>query len=373
MHSVRRIKAIMFKEVWQLARDKITFAMIVMIPLVQLVLFGYAINTDVRQLPVGWLDLSQTSASRQFLLDVQASQVVQLRQPLTDNQQGERLLQAGAISAMLLIPADFQRRLQERQHGDMRRPLAQWITDGADPISSGVINGLKQLPLPSRGHPVDMAVPSAALFEVVHWYNPERRSAVFIVPGLIAVILTMTMILFTSAAIVREREQGNLEFLINTPVRPLELMLGKILPYMVIGALQVLLILLLGHLLFAVPLPMQWTSLALATLLFILASLTLGLLISTRAQTQLQAMQLTVFILLPSILLSGFMFPFAAMPTAAQYLAELLPATHYVRLVRAIVLKDAHWTVLSSDLLALLIFTGIGLLLATLRFRKRLD
>lgn len=192
-------------------------------------------------------------------------------------------------------------------------------------------------------------------------------------PGLIAVILTMTMILFTSAAIVREREQGNLEFLINTPVRPFELMLGKILPYMLIGAVQVALILGLGHALFAVPVPREIGSLVMVTLLFILASLTLGLLISTRAQTQLQAMQMTVFILLPSILLSGFMFPFVAMPKPAQYIAELLPATHYVRLVRAVVLKDAHWTALGTDVLALLTFIVIGMTLATLKFHKRLD
>lgn len=230
------------------------------------------------------------------------------------------------------------------------------------------------MPLPQRtaNHRAS-SLPASALFEVVNYYNPERRSAVNIVPGLIAVILTMTMILFTSAAIVREREQGNMEFLINTPIKPLELMIGKILPYIAIGIIQVSILLGLGHVLFAVPLPEQWVSFWLVTLLFILASLTLGLLISTKAQTQLQAMQLTVFILLPSILLSGFMFPFVAMPAPAQNIAELLPATHYVRLVRAVVLRDAHWSELIGDISVLLCFIVVGITLATMQFRKRLD
>lgn len=378
MLSLRRINAIFIKEIWQLARDRITFAMIVMIPLVELILFGYAINTDVRQVPAAVVDYSQTSAARRLVADLSVSQVVNFQLQTPSETAALAALQAGTVQAVLVIPADLERRLDERSKGDLRRPLAQWISDGSDPMVGGAIGGLRQMPLPvdsprASPYPHDTAVPLSTVFEVVHLYNPERRSAVNVVPGLIAVILTMTMILFTSAAIVREREQGNLEFLINTPVRPLELMLGKILPYIFIGVVQVAIILGIGHLLFAVPLPSQWGSLVVVTLLFILASLTLGLLISTRAQTQLQAMQLTVFILLPSILLSGFMFPFVAMPKPAQYIAELLPATHYVRLVRAVVLRDAHWTMLMSDVLALCLFIGVGMTLATLRFAKKLD
>ncbi len=378
MLSLRRINAIFIKEIWQLARDRITFAMIVMIPLVELILFGYAINTDVRQVPAAVVDYSQTSAARRLVADLSVSQVVNFQLQTPSETAALAALQAGTVQAVLVIPADLERRLDERSKGDLRRPLAQWISDGSDPMVGGAIGGLRQMPLPvdsprASPYPHDTAVPLSTVFEVVHLYNPERRSAVNVVPGLIAVILTMTMILFTSAAIVREREQGNLEFLINTPVRPLELMLGKILPYIFIGVVQVAIILGIGHLLFAVPLPSQWGSLVVVTLLFILASLTLGLLISTRAQTQLQAMQLTVFILLPSILLSGFMFPFVAMPKPAQYIAELLPATHYVRLVRAVVLRDAHWTMLMTDVLALSLFIGVGMTLATLRFAKKLD
>ena len=375
MLSLSRIQAIFLKEIWQLSRDRITFAMIVMIPLVQLMLFGYAINTDVRHVPAALVDLTGgSSIARQLAWDLQASQAVSFDGDYTSVQSATAAMTAGDIHAILVIPADVERRLDELRRGQSQRPLAQWITDGSDPMLGNAIAALRQMPLPQRvpSHR-EAAVPASGVFELVNYYNPQRRSAVNIVPGLIAVILTMTMILFTSAAIVREREQGNMEFLINTPIRPLELMLGKILPYIVIGLIQVAIILGLGHGLFAVPLPTQWFSLWFVTLLFILASLTLGLLISTRAQTQLQAMQLTVFILLPSILLSGFMFPYVAMPKPAQYLAELLPATHYVRLVRAVVLRDAHWTVLSNDVLVLLAFIIIGMTLATLQFRKRLD
>lgn len=378
MLSLSRIHAIFRKEIWQLSRDRITFAMIVMIPLVQLMLFGYAINTDVRQVPAALVDQSNSSAARQLAADLQASQAVRFVPGFADLPKAKTALSAGQVNAILVIPADFERRLDERRLDERRRggnrAIAQWITDGSDPMLGNAVNALRQMPLPQLA-PIhrEAAVPQSALFDVVNFYNPERRTAVNIVPGLIAVILTMTMILFTSAAIVREREQGNMEFLINTPIRPLELMLGKILPYIAIGLLQVAIILGLGHGLFAVPLPEQWLSLWLVTLLFILASLTLGLLISTKAQTQLQAMQLTVFILLPSILLSGFMFPYVAMPKPAQYIAELLPATHYVRLVRAVVLRDAHWTSLMNDIMVLAAFIVVGMTLATLQFRKRLD
>ncbi len=374
MLDLGRIYAIFRKELWQLSRDRITFAMIVMIPLVQLVLFGYAINTDVRHVPAAVVDQSGSSAARQLLADLQASQAVSfVEQQFHDVPSATKAMTAGEVHAILVIPTDFERRLDERQRGSSR-PLAQWITDGSDPMLGNAINALRQMPLPERtaNHRAS-SLPASALFEVVNYYNPERRSAVNIVPGLIAVILTMTMILFTSAAIVREREQGNMEFLINTPIKPLELMIGKILPYIAIGIIQVSILLGLGHALFAVPLPEQWGSFWLVTLLFILASLTLGLLISTKAQTQLQAMQLTVFILLPSILLSGFMFPFVAMPAPAQSIAELLPATHYVRLVRAVVLRDAHWSELIGDISVLLCFIVVGITLATMQFRKRLD
>jgi ABC-2 type transport system permease protein len=208
---------------------------------------------------------------------------------------------------------------------------------------------------------------------VRNFYNPERRSAVNIVPGLIGVILTMTMVLFTAVAIVRERERGNLELLINTPVKTVELMVGKIVPYVLIGLVQVTLILLLGVMLFGVPIHGRVEHIYLAALVFIAANLTLGLVISTLAKTQFQAMQMTFFFFLPSILLSGFMFPFDGMPRPAQLIAELLPLTHFVRLIRGIMLRGANVLDLSFDLFALGLFMLVTLSIAVMRFRKRLD
>ena len=215
--------------------------------------------------------------------------------------------------------------------------------------------------------------PLVPLFEVRNFYNPERRSAVFVVPGLIGVILTMTMAMFTAVAIVRERERGNLEMLINTPVSSLELMIGKVLPFVAIGLVQVTLIMLVGMWLFEVPVSGQVSDVYLAALLFIAANLTLGLLISTLAQTQFQAMQMTIFFFLPSILLSGFMFPFDGMPRAAQYIAELLPLTHFVRLIRGIMLRGAELGMMAGELRALAIFMVVTMAIAVLRFSKRLD
>lgn len=377
MLSLDRTTAIAVKEFKQLVRDRITFAMIVMIPLVQLLLFGYAINTDVRQVPAGYVDDSGSSVGAALIQDIAASQVVQWRARYASIEQAEQAITRGEVAAVLYLPPDLTRRLADRQFNPdgneptQQRPLGHWITDGSDPMLSAAVKGLRQFPVQLKGPP--MLVPAPVSFELVSYFNPEGRTAVNIVPGLVAVILTMTMILFTSAAIVREREQGNMEFLINTPVRPLELMLGKIVPYMLVGFIQMGIILGLGHLLFSVPLPGNVLALLVTTLLFVLASLTLGLLISTRAQSQLQAMQMTVFVLLPSILLSGFMFPFEAMPKPAQWIAETLPATHYVRLSKAVILRGASWPDLVPDMAALLVFFVLGLLIATMRFKKRLD
>ena len=218
--------------------------------------------------------------------------------------------------------------------------------------------------------PVNRSVPT---FEVTLLYNPEQRSVVNTVPGLVAIILTMTMIMFTSAAIVRERERGNMELLITTPLASIELMIGKIFPYIFIGAIQVIIILGLGYFFFDTPINGELWQLALATLLFIFASLVLGLVISTLATNQLQSTQMTIFILLPSILLSGFMFPYEGMPEMAQYIAEALPATHFIRLIRGVVLRDVAVVEMSFDMLWLIAFSLIGLVVAAMRFKKTLD
>nr|MBA3565104.1 ABC transporter permease [Gammaproteobacteria bacterium] len=242
--------------------------------------------------------------------------------------------------------------------------------DGSDPVIEGIARGLTELPAPDR---LVVREEDSPVFEVRTYYNPERRSAVQIVPGLIGVILNLTMVLFTAIAIVRERERGNLELLITTPVATPELMLAKIAPYVLIGLIQVTIILAAGVWLFDVPVRGSLIDLYLASLLFIAAALSLGLLISTLAQTQFQAMQLTVFTFLPSILLSGFMFPFAGMPRVAQWIAEILPLTHFVRLVRGILLRGAGLPELMTPVYALAGFFAVTVTLAILRFRKRLD
>ncbi len=368
MFSLQRIASVVQKELKQLSRDRMTFGMVVMIPLVQLLLFGYAINTDVRHIPVGVVDLSGSAAARIIEQAVVATQVVEVKQYFNTPAEAEQAIVRGDVRAALVFPTDLSARMVREE------VLAQWLVDASDTMISSAILQLRQMPLDQLM--VDPALHRAThqpSFEVALFFNPTRRSAVNIVPGLTAVILTMTMILFTSTAIVRERERGNLELLITTPIRPIELMIGKIVPYIFIGLLQVSIILLLGNIVFEVPINGSLFHVYAATLLFIAASLTLGLIISTIAKTQLQAMQMTIFVLLPSILLSGFMFPYEAMPKLAQNIAEILPATHFMRMIRGVVLRGAEVQVLVYDSLWLLGFSALGLILAALRFSKRLD
>ena len=364
INSFRRTMAITKKEIRQLKRDRITFAMVVMIPLIQLLLFGYAINTDVRNVPVAIVDQSDSAAGRWIVEAIKVTQVVSVEAYYKTSGEAEAAITRGEVRAALILPPNLTEKLANKE------TLGQWLVDGSDTMIAGAIMQLRNMPLDQI---TSIAAKQAPTFEVALFYNPERRSAVNIIPGLIAVILTMTMILFTSAAIVREREKGNLELLITTPIKPLELMLGKILPYIFVGLIQMAIILGLGHLIFDVPINGDIAQLLLGTLLFIAASLTLGLIISTIAKTQLQAMQMTIFIILPTILLSGFMFPFEAMPKPAQWLAELLPATHFMRIIRAVVLRGGEISDMSFDALWLVGFTIIGIIIASLRFNKRLD
>lgn len=368
MISPGRVLAILLKEVRQLSRDRLTLGMAVGMPLIQLLIFGYAINTEVRNVPVAVVDASGSALVRDITAAVEASQVVTVTQAYPDPLAAERAMLRNTVRAVLLFPADADQRFAQG------RPVAQWLVDGSDTMISSALMRLRQMPLdPIIGDPGGRVGPMAPTFEVALYYNPQRRSAINIVPGLTAIILTMTMVFFTSAAIVRERERGNLELLIATPIAPLELMLGKIMAYVVIGFVQVGIILGLGHLVFGVPFAGSLGNLVLVTFLFICACLSLGLLISTLAQNQLQTMQMTVLVMMPSILLSGFMFPFQSMPLPAQYLAEVLPATPYMRLIRAVVLKGAGIEVLYRDCLWLAGFTALFIGLASLRFRKTLD
>ena len=366
MKSMSRIFAILQKEVRQLRRDRLTFGMVVGLPILQMLLFGYAINTDVRNLRTAIADQANTHLSRQFVAELAQTQVIDIVTTANSPQQLETLLREGVISIGVHIPHDFDRRTVDRN-----RAASHLLVDGSDPTILGVANQLRSIPFGFDA--VNGAQTAPRTIEVRPYYNPERRTPVNIVPGLMGVILTMTMILFTAVAIVRERERGNLELLINTPVSSAELMIGKVVPYILIGMLQIALILGVGLLLFDVPVRGSVIDLYLAAFAFIAANLALGLFISTAARTQFQAMQMTVFILLPSILLSGFMFPFEGMPRIAQWLGEALPNTHFIRLTRGIMLREASIGDLYKDLAYLLGFAVVAMTGASLRFTKRLD
>lgn len=357
----------MVKELRQLSRDRITFGMVVMIPLIQLILFGFAINTNVRHVPVAVVDLSESVTGRMLTEAVRVTQVVDITKHYATAKEAEQAIHRGIVRAAMILPKDLDQRWVQG------RVLGQWIVDGSDTMISSAVMGLQHMSLSELGLQNNRAQAPAQTFNVALYYNPSRRSAVNIVPGLLGVILTMTMILFTSAAIVRERERGNLELLITTPVHPMELMVAKIIPYIFIGLIQVCIILGLGHVIFDVPIHGAFSQILWGTLLFISASLTLGLMISTIATTQLQAMQMTVFILLPSILLSGFIFPYEGMPVLAQWIAEVLPATHFMRMIRGIVLRGADLIDLWRDTLWMIGFTLLGLVVASMRFKKSLD
>ncbi len=359
-----RVTAIAGKEVRQLRRDRLTGAMIVGIPLMQILIFGYGINMDVRHLRAAVADAAHTSASRALVADLEAGQVMHFVQSVSGAPELRQLLAEGRISAGLYIPPDFERR---RIEGD--RPIAQLMVDGSAPGVADPLRALMNLPPPVRP---GVRPPMPRTLEVLTEYNPERRTPVQIVPALIGVILSMTMVVFTAVSLVRERERGNLELLITTPVRSVELMIGKLMPYVVVGLLQTTIILVTGVLLFDVPVNGSVVQLYLGASLFIGATLALGLVISTLVQTQFQAMQLGFLTLLPSILLSGFMFPFDGMPPAVQWFAQILPLTHFNDLVRGIVLRGADLRSLLPSVIKLSVFLVAAVSLAALRFRKRL-
>jgi len=365
MKSLSRLIAVTRKEVRQLRRDRLTFAMIFGMPMMQILLFGYAINTDVRNLTTAVADESNTHLSREFAAQLGESQVVDIQHRVASAAELEELLRAGEISIGVAIPHDFDRRVI-----DGSRSAVQLLVDGSDPTVLGVANQLRNMPVSfdSNRHKKEKSA-----VEIRPYYNPERRTPVNIVPGLMGVILTMTMMIFTAVAIVREREHGNLELLINTPVTSFELMTGKILPYIAIGLVQLALILAIGDLLFDVPVRGSVLDLYIAASFFIAANLALGLFVSTMVTTQFQAMQATFFLMMPSILLSGFMFPFDGMPVVAQYLGEVLPITHFIRLTRGIMLREATLGDMPFELIYLGVFSAVAMTAAALRFSKRLD
>jgi ABC-2 type transport system permease protein len=339
--------------------------------MMQMLLFGYAINFDVRNLATAVLDQANSSMSREFLSQLKATQVVSVRYVTDSSAELDQLMREGRASLAVVIPRDFERRLQSDS-----RPVVQILVDGSQPSLSGVAAGIAQMPPLARhgeGPYAGGKRMTPRRIEIRTLYNPEKRTAVQIVPALIGVILSMTMVLFTSGAIVRERERGNLELLIATPLGRLELMVGKLLPYVGIGIIQTTLILVVGSALFTVPVVGSLWQLYAAALMFIAASLGLGLFVSTLAQTQFQAFQLAFVTMLPSILLSGFMFPFEGMPEAAQWIAQVLPLTHFNVMIRGIMLRGADLPEVWPQILKLAAFITVMLAIAVARFKKRLD
>jgi len=364
MKWFERLFAVAAKEVRQLARDRITVGLIVGIPTIQLLLFGYAINFDVRGVSTAVLDQAQTSLSRRLVGDLKATQVLGELRQVASERELRGMIQRGDANVGIVIAPDVERRI-----ADGSRAAMQIVVDGSQPALENVAEGLGAIPLLRRAGAERAARP----VEIVVAYNPEKRTAVQIVPALCGVILTMTMVIFTASAIVRERERGNLELLITTPVTRGQLMAGKLLPYVVIGLIQTTLILLLGYWLFDVPVAGSLVDLYLGALLFIAASLSLGLFLSTVAQTQFQAMQMAIVTMLPSILMSGFMFPFEGMPAVAQGIAQVLPLTHFNEIIRGIVLRGAALTDMKPEVAKLVAFLAVMLTLSMLRFHKRLD
>ena len=365
MFSCGRIWAIANKEIKQLFRDRMSFWMIVGIPLIQILLFGYAINLDVRNLRAAVADHSSSQLSRALIDDMRASQIINIIQDAKDSYELKQLIDKGKISVGIFIPWDFERRLIDNHRG-----AVQLMIDGSDPTIARVVKGFSNMKFPDS---LTRSMAESRLFEMRTYYNTENRSAVFVVPAISGIILQMTMVLFTAIAIVRERERGNLELLISTPISNGELMIGKIFPYVIIGLIQASIIFLTGLLLFDVIVQGSLVDLYLSTLLFIAAVLSLGLVISTIAKSQFQAMEMSMFILMPSILLSGYMFPFDGMPKVARWLGNMLPVKHFISLIRGIVLRGTPISELTEQVLALCGFLILFLALAIARFKKQLD
>ena len=370
-----RVLVIARKELIQLRRDRLTLGMVAALPIMQLLLFGYAINTDVRHIPTVVFDADASSESRDLVRSLEATAFYDVVGEVRGYDEIERALRGARARTALVIPARFA--------SDLRRgrpTRVQLIIDGSDPqtvasatdAAAGLVAArsaeLSVTRLQARGLP---SSPPSISLEPATWYNPELRTAVFVVPGLIGVILTMTMIMFTAMAIARERERGTLEQLVVSPIGRVELMVGKILPYVGIGYLQMTLVLLIGTIGFRTPLVGSVLLLYVLALLFIAANLALGLVFSTVARSQQQAMQMSFFFLLPNILLSGFMFPFDAMPVPAQVFAQVLPLTHFLRIVRGIALKGAGFADLGGELIWLAGILVVLIALAALRFRKK--
>jgi ABC-2 type transport system permease protein len=372
---VIRLLAICWKEFIQLKRDRITLFMLAGVPVLQLLFFGYAINTDVRNIPTVVFDQDGSHESRDLVRRLEATGLYDILGNVRNYEEISRAMKGGTANVALVIPGHFGERLREGVGAK-----AQLVVDGSDPqtvasatnTAASLVAGLSMNLLVERLASAGMGRIEPLTLEPTTWYNPELETAVFVVPGLVGVILTTTMVMLTAIAIARERERGTLEQLIVSPIRPLELVIGKILPFIIIGYVQMTLVLVLGRLVFDVPMVGSIPLLYGLSAFFIATCLSVGLFFSTIAQTQQQAMQMTAFFTLPNYMMSGFMFPFEGMPEPAQWVAEVLPLTHFLRIVRGITLRGAGFPELQNEvywLAGLLTFT---VTLTALRFRKKL-
>ena len=368
---LRRTFAMLTKEFIQLRRDRVSFAMIVVIPIMQLLLFGYAINTTPRNLPTAVLLQEDSDLGRSILKAFQNTSYFNFTHVVHSVAEFDDLLQSGKVLFGVEIPRGFERGVRRGE-----RPALLVAADATDPVaSSSALAALGQLVQTALKHDLFVGDPPALPFEIrAHArYNPAASSRLNIVPGLVGTILTMTMLIFTALSVTREIERGTMENLLAMPITPIEVMLGKIIPYVMVGFLQAALIIGLGYFLFGVPILGSLAMLATLSTLFIAANLSIGYTFSTVAQNQLQAMQMSTMFFLPNVLLSGFMFPFAGMPVWAQWIGEALPLTHYIRIVRAIMLKGATLENLQYDAIALGVLMLAAMTVAVTRFRRTLD
>jgi ABC-2 type transport system permease protein len=367
----RRVGAMITKEFVQLRRDRVTFATIVTIPLMQLVLFGYAINTQPRGLPTAVLLQENSDVGRSILKALENTKYFKITHRARDEAEFDHLLASGEVLFAVEIPRGFERALRRGDH-----PSLLIAADATDPVATssamGALSNLVQTALRN-----DRAIPSGGTppFEIRQHarYNPAASSQLNIVPGLMGTILTLTMLIFTALSVTREVERGTMENLLSMPITPLEIMLGKIAPYVLIGFLQAALIVGAGVALFDVPILGDLTLLALLSTLFIATNLAIGYTFSTLAQNQLQAIQMAMMFFLPNMLMSGFVFPFLGMPVWAQWVGESLPLTHFIRIVRSIMLKGSTLQDLQYDALALVGLMAIAMIIAVTRFRRTLD
>jgi ABC-2 type transport system permease protein len=387
-----RVLSIARKEIRQLKRDHLTLGFIVGVPAVQLLLFGYAINQDVRHIRTALVDFDNTAVSRHLVGQLEATQTFRIVHRSTSETEARELMQRGDVKVVVMVPADYTRAYYRGRGAEI-----SILVDATDPIIARAVqasaNGLmerhnkrlqsfyvgpkgeaRRMPRQRSSFATepDLIRTQFLRFAVLNLYNPELRTPVFVVPALLGVILTTTMILMTALSIVRERERGSFEFLIATPVQRIELMAGKIIPYIMIGFIQILIVVITGLLLFRVPVAGSLFDLGVISIIFIAANLTLGLVISSVCSTQFQATELSFFFFLPSVILSGFMFPFDSMPKPAQWIGETLPLTHFIRATRGILLRGASPLDQLREMSAMLLFCAVGFITATLLFKKKL-